>query len=298
MIFDTSSNNIILISYPSGGFGNFLYYVLSEFADQTVKLSNNQLIFSDDGSSHSIVKYTNTYFMDPVNYHPQCDIDPQDNKILILCDNGIHNDKYDKIISTFPHAKIVRVVIDPSVRPIVYQTCIVKAMHQKFMSHHHTHVKNNWSDSPEDYAQRENFTLLYHDWAYGWEPNELTINLSIERWLINPIDTIKGLINQLGMQTVNEPKLKTVLTDWFKVNEKYFSVYFHSKQILTALENKENIDISNITDLHEQGYINYCIEQRCNIEIPVYDYRNWFQSTDQIQQAINEINEKNLISNQ
>lgn len=297
MIFDTSSNNIILISYPSGGFGNFLYYILSEFADQTVKLSNNQLIFGDDGNSHSIVKYTNTYFMDPVDYSLQCDIDPQDNKILILCDNGINNDKYDKITSTFPNAKIVRIVIDPAVRPIIYQTCIVKAMRQDFVDNHSEHIKNNWSDSSEEYAQRENFTLLYHDWSYGWRPNELTVNLSVEQLLTHPTDTIKELINQLGMQLVNESKLKTVLDDWFISNEKYFNVYFHSKLILTALENKENIDISHITDLHTQGYINYCIEQQYNIEIPVYEYRHWFQSTEQIQQAINEINEKNLISN-
>jgi len=297
MIFDTSSNNIILISYPSGGFGNFLYYILSEFANRTVKLSNNQLIFSDDGNSHSVVKYTNIYFMDPVNYHPQCDIDPQDNKVLVLCDNGINNDKYDKIISTFPNAKIVRIVIDPAVRPIIYQTCIVKAMHQNFNDNHCEHIKNNWSDSSEDYAKRENFTLLYHDWSYGWGPNELTVNLSVEQLLIHPVDTIKELINQLDMQPVNESKLKTVLDDWFTANEKYFNVYFRSKLILTALENKENIDISHITDLHEQGYINYCIEQQYNIEIPVYDYRYWFQSTEQIQQAINKINEKNLISN-
>jgi hypothetical protein len=235
--------------------------------------------------------------MDPAEYYPQCDIDPQDNKVLVLCDNGINNDKYDKIKLVFPNATIIRMVIDPAVRPIIYQTCVVKAMRQDFNDNHSEHIKNNWSDSAEDYAQRENFTLLYHDWSYGWEPNELTVNLRFEQLLIQPIDTIKELINQLGMQIVNESKLKTVLDDWFIANEKYFNVYFHSKLILTALENKENIDISHITDLHEQGYINYCIEQRYNIDIPVYDYRDWFQSSEQIQQIINKINEENLISN-
>jgi hypothetical protein len=298
MRFDPHSKNIILISYPSGGFGNFLYYILSKFADQTVKLPNNQLTFSDNGNSHSVVKYTNTYYMDPIEYNPLCDVDPQDNKVLILCDNGINNDKYDKIKLTFPNAKIVRIVIDPAVRPIIYQTCVIKAMGQNFTISHSEYIKNNWSDFIEDYAQRENFTLLYHNWPFGWKPNELTVNLNFERLLIDPIDTIKELINQLGMQTVNESELKLVLDDWFTANKKYFNVYYHSKSILTALENKENIDISHITDLHEQGYINYCIEQQYNIKIPVYDYRTWFQSTGQIQRAINEINEKNLISNQ
>ena len=110
---------------------------------------------------------------------------------------------------------------------------------------------------------------------------------------------LHGAVTKVGgiLTTAERYKLKTVLDDWFTANEKYFNVYFRSKLILTALENKENIDISHITDLHEQGYINYCIEQQYNIEIPVYDYRYWFQSTEQIQQAINKINEKNLISN-
>jgi hypothetical protein len=88
-----------------------------------------------------------------------------------------------------------------------------------------------------------------------------------------------------------------VIDDWYIANAKYFNVYSYTNLILTALENKENIDISHIVDLHEQGYINYCIEKQYNIEIPVYDYRNWFRSTEQIQQAIIEINEKDLISN-
>lgn len=297
MRFSTDSKDIICISYPSGGFGNFLYYVLSEFADQTVKLSNNELTFSQDGNSHSIVMYTNTYFMDPDEFRLHCDIDPKNNKVVVLCDNGINNDSYDKINLTFPNAKIVRIVIDPAVRPIIYQTCIIKAVCQDLNTNHSEHVRNNWSDAAEDYAQREDFTLMYHNWSYGWEPTDSTINLSFKQLLIQPFDTIKELINQLGMQLVDEDRLKLVLADWFTANSKYFSVYFHANLILTALENKENIDISHIVDLHEQGYINYCIEKRYNIEIPVYDYRTWFQSTEQIQQAIIKINEKNLISN-
>jgi|688.fasta_scaffold10387_3 hypothetical protein len=297
MIFDTASKDIICISYPSGGFGNFLYYILSEFASQTVKLSDNKLTFSKDGNSHSIVMYTNTYFMDPDEFQLHCDIDPMNNKVVVLCDNGINNDSYDKINVTFPNARIVRIVIDPAVRPIIYQTCIIKAVGQDFNTNHSQHVKNNWSDAAEDYAIRENFTLLYHNWSYGWEPSELAINLSFEQLLIQPIDTIKELINQLDMQLVNEARLKLVIDDWYIANAKYFNVYSYTNLILTALENKENIDISHIVDLHEQGYINYCIEKQYNIEIPVYDYRNWFQSTEQIQQAIIEINEKDLISN-
>ena len=296
MIFDLASENVILISYPSGGFGNFLYYILSEFADQTIKISSNKLSFNELGDSHNAIKYTNTYFMDPIAYQPTIDLDPKNNKILVLCDNGINNDQYNKLKPTFPNAKIIRTVIDLAVRPIVYQTCIIKAMRQNFNTEHATHIKNNWVDAIEDYAQRENFTLLYHNWSFGWGHDESVINVSLEKLILNPFNTIKDLISKLDMQLINENQLKTVLAEWYTANKKYFDVYFHSKLILTALKNKENIDISYITDLHEQGYINYCVEKEYNIIIPVYDYRDWFQSTKQLQEAINNINEENLIS--
>ena len=39
-------------------------------------------------------------------------------------------------------------------------------------------------------------------------------------------------------------------------------------------------------DLHDQGYINYCIECKYDVIIPVYDYRNWFQTSIDIQEMI------------
>ena len=40
MILNNLSKDIILISYPSGGFGNFLYYVL---ASDTIKTDNGKI---------------------------------------------------------------------------------------------------------------------------------------------------------------------------------------------------------------------------------------------------------------
>lgn len=288
MIFDTTSNNIILITYPSGGFGNFLYYVLTEFSKETVKLPDNKFILRDSGDSHSVIKYTNIYFKDN-NYNPTISVNPYNDKILILCDNGINNDNYDKLHLTFPNAKTIRLIIDFSIRPVIYKTCTIKAMETTLFNETQPHVAGNWVDYNEDYSQRENFTLLYHNWPFKWEPLNNTINVSIEALINNPISTIKSLISELQLSTVNIDKLDYVVDKWINLNNQYFSIYNDTKLILSALKNKSNINISHITDLHDQGYINYCIERDYNITIPVYDYRNWFTNTNQILYAINKI---------
>ena len=290
MIFDTTSDSIILISYPSGGFGNFIYYVLTEFADNTVKVNTSAFNFSSLGDSHSVPKYTNDYYHEPDNYDPTIDINPQDKKILVLCDNGINNDSYTKIIKTFPNAVIIRLVIDNAVRPVIYQTCIYKALRKDSMlDETKDHINSNWSDANEAYAHRENFTLMYHSWSYGWNINSNVINISIESLVINPIKAISQLINDLGMNVINLKQLTLVTNDWLSANKKYFDVYYNAKNIMQAILENKDIDISNITNLHEQGYINYCIEEHFNVIIPVYDYKDWFKSTNEITNMIEKL---------
>ena len=50
-----------------------------------------------------------------------------------------------------------------------------------------------------------------------------------------------------------------------------------------------NIDLTEFTSLHDQGYINYRIEKKFNIVIPVYDYRNWFNSTNDIAEMVHKL---------
>ena len=296
MIFDTSSNNIILISYPAGGFGNFIYYILTKFADQTVKISNIGFNLSVDGDCHNATKYTELYGQDPAEYIPNISVDPKDKKILVLCDNGILHDNYSKIKTVFPNATIIRNVIDPAVRPVIYQTCIAKAMKKDINMINQRIVDANWSDSISDYAQRENFTLFYHQWSFGWQESADTINLSLEDLIIDPIETIIKLINRLGMQLVDEDLLRPVINNWLTANAKYFSVYWSTKTVMQALESKKHIDISNIVDLHEQGYINYCIEAKYHVTIPVYDYKDWFKSTNEIIAMIEKLHVQDKIS--
>jgi hypothetical protein len=290
-LFDTESKDIILISYPSGGFGNFLYHVLTEHADNTVKVANNQLEISNNGNSHSTKKYTNVYYHDPVDYLPSIDnVDIKDKKILVLCDNGILDDSYVKLNKVFPNATIVRTTITSLIRPIIYQTCVTKAMNTNVLAETKAHVDNNWIDAHKEYAIRENFTLLYHNWPFkGWNDHNQCVNVNLELLINDTYNTIKNLIYTLDMQIINDSKLKQVIDEWQQKNSKYFKIYYECKKIKNALETNADLSIEHITSLHDQGYINYWLEKTYNITIPVYDYKNWFKNTNEIHQVINEI---------
>lgn len=298
-LFDTASENIILISYPSGGFGNFIYHVLTNYADRTVKIKKNNFTFSSTGDSHNTKKYTNVYYHDQLNYQPLIDddVDIQNKKILVLCDNGISNDSYTCVNKVFPNAKIVRTTITHLTRPVIYQTCVIKAMRSNEIEENQAHVANYWQDYNETYALRENFTLLYHNWPFSnkWLADSQCVNLNLESLITDTYNTLVQLIQNLQMQVINESGLQEVIMRWQHVNKEYFQVYYNCKKIAHALDNYINIDLTDITNLHDQGYINYWIEQKHNITIPVYDYKNWFSNTCELRKVINRLNEtKNI----
>jgi hypothetical protein len=282
---------MILISYPSGGFGNFLYHCLTEFSSNTYKPGNDSFSFDLMGRSHDTKKYIPTYFLDPDNY--QFTLPETNLECLVLCDNGITNDSYDKINKTFPEASIVRVVIDDAVRPVIYKTCVFKAKNSDTITETKDQVVANWSDAEEDYAVRENFTLLYHNWPFKWQADKQCINVSLEELITDPVKTIESLISTLHGKIVDKDRLLNNCKEWQCVNEKYFKIYWDWTRIAESLGSNFDIDISDITELHDQGYINYCIEKNYNRIIPVYDYRNWFKNTKDIREFLNETNNTN-----
>jgi len=292
--FDTNSKDIILISYPSGGFGNFLYHILTEFADQTVKVSNNNFSFSKSGNSHDTIKYTNTYFHDPDNYEPLIDnkVDTVNKKILVLCDNGIDNDSYHKIKKKFSSATIVRIVIDSFTMPVIYGTMVKKAMQTDLLSATQEHVNANWIDYNEAYAVRENFTLLYHNWPFKWHALDDCINVSLEHLITDPINALVKLIHDLNMQVLEVNKLEITVTAWCEKNSEYFRIYHEKQKIEHSLNHNLNYYLDHIVDLHNQGYLNYWLEKKYNLTIPVYDYKDWFKDTHQILQMVKNINER------
>jgi len=270
-------SKVTLISYPSGGFGHFIFHVLTEFAEETYKPSDNKLAFSSTGNSHGTKTYSGIYRDEQYNLT----IPNTDKTVLVLCDNGINNDGYAEINAKFADACIVRVTIDTAVRPIIYQTCVVKAMQTTVDSQF---TMANWSDADEDYAKRENYTLFYHNWPFGWQadnsPNIL--NFSLEGLVRDPFTALIVLIQQLGMTICHRQQLYDLCVEWQQANAVYFAVYHDWNKIEQALDSNQDLAVDHIIDLHEQGYINYCLEQKFNCTIPVYDYRDWFKTTKEM----------------
>ncbi len=58
---------------------------------------------------------------------------------------------------------------------------------------------------------------------------------------------------------------------------------------MQTLDTNTNIDVSDVTELYQQGYINYCIEAKYHVTIPVYDYKDWFKSTSEISDLIEKL---------
>lgn len=278
--------NLLLISYPSGGFGNFIFHVLTEFSDNTYKPNNDKFKLSSIGDSHNTNKYTTTWYHDPDHY--KLNYIDTDKKILILCDNGINNDTYTKIYSCFNDIQIIRNYISKPIRPVIYKTCVYKAQRSTELIENYNHISANWIDKDEYYAQRENFTLLYHNWPFKWDEvhENSIINLNLESLIINPYHTIEDCIKKIGGNVINEHGLKILCNNWQSVNYEYFKIYYQWDLIKKCLTSDYDLDISEITNLHDQGYINYCIEEQFNVTIPVYDYKNWFTNTKQIKEML------------
>ena len=286
--------NTILISYPSGGFGHFIYHALSCHGSNTYKF-DHEFKFSSNGNSHSTKFYIKRYYKDPETFEYTV---PDAQKIsLILCDNGFLNDSLRKIKLRFPKDRIIRLFIDPVVRPAVYTTCVIKAMKSELLLENTNQIEQHWTDAETDYAKRENFTLFYHNWKFGWGPVDGEINVSIKELYLDPVNTISNLIKSIDCEVIDLDGLIALCNEWKHINRQYFEVYDLYTELETALENNTHMDISHVTDLHSQGYINYRLEKKFNITIPVFNYRDWFKNSDQIKDMVRKLHEEKYTSN-
>lgn len=127
MIFDRDSSNAIVIMYPTGGYGNFLYYLLSEFFDNTVKVDQSSFEFNQAGNSHAVKKYTQIFSLGRAYYsktlrdfsydYQLYDLSAQEQinagkKFVVLGDVGNLGDNVIFVRKYFPKATIVRVYAD------------------------------------------------------------------------------------------------------------------------------------------------------------------------------------------
>ena len=124
MIADFNSSNAVLIHYRGGAYGNFLFHIVGNYISNTVKIDNNNFLFSTTGNAHSTVKYISVYHLAgaidkkiksyndykyvPTVTNEQAWQQIQDGKkFLVLCDTSII-DNHRHLLSMWPRGVMIR----------------------------------------------------------------------------------------------------------------------------------------------------------------------------------------------
>ena len=141
--FDPESNNCVVVMYPTGGYGNFLHYLLSEHLESTVKPRPTKWEFSNNGNSHNYPKYVEkfrlgshvrncttknfnyTYNILDATVETQIQ---QGKKFLVLADVGNTGDNIRFLKRYFPNSTIVRVFAENFMEKLIlWANCMTKA---------------------------------------------------------------------------------------------------------------------------------------------------------------------------
>lgn len=212
-LFDPTGDNIIVVSYPPGGFGNFLYLVLTVFARETVSIDGNKdFKFSEDGNSHAVVKYSQP-FKPGVEYVPTIlnGVNFESKKIVVKADLGLSNPGLLEVKQTFPNATIVRVAIDEDSK--------YPALHAFELK-----VKNRPvpANAYEYFDTQGNLNTIAR-----WEAitGEKTVNIPLTQLALNPVGAIKTLLADLGLTMISEDKLEGLCGSWQNANREIISTF-------------------------------------------------------------------------
>lgn len=237
--------------------------------------------FDNNGTSHRYPLHfrTWTYFSSNFELFENFNFE---NKIPVcLVDSGICNDSPDLIFKNFKDAKVIRMCIDKHAKSIVSQTCREKAekISYKFYSN-------------LEWEKREQFSLWYHYmdqttdfYINNFKPDSRCINVNISDLFLNFENIISKLENLFGKRKSNS--IKKLHKEFLLKNEKYFLAEKTWLDIEHALDNNIDFELKENYTLHDQGYINYCLEKKFKLkEIPPYDYREWFKNTQEIRNCL------------
>lgn len=261
---------IYCVWYPSGGFGHFINAVLTLHGDNFVRPMTKSLKFSANGNSHNLDLVVPKYnkdgwpgdfeFLDSKNYS-------------VLIDNGINNES-DKFRSTFPGATVIKICYSDHSWPVIARTFIEKAMKSSLEEQLTT---DQWG-LDEPWSRREKYFLFLRDHSLrsAWRSqnnkaiflDELYDDYDLFFYKLNSIVSIEPCIN--------------LWREWRDANAKYFNPINTARIVTNMVIAKKSLDLTHITDIWTQAVIYYYIWLKFNIEVPHYDFSNFFTNTDQL----------------
>lgn len=285
-------NNLCFIHYPSGGYGFYLTRLINRYVSGIVKVDDD-FSFDDLGTSHSLplvygdlhfnkIKNFNILAAD-VKYH--CSIQQGDIS-LVPCCPGINSDLIPTTLNQYPNSLFLRLWYDDQTWPLVFYNAIHKAMQGNIDKD--VEFNANLFDSCDDWAYRENFSLLCknHNLRNEWKvvDHPRVHNINILSLLSNPIDCIKDIANFLNLST-----------DLFDIDQKHRLFLNSNLGTVTHLKILDLVDnltidrqLSWIKELFWQGVFNFYVEKKYQITIPANCYSNWFTSTKNVVKMLKE----------
>jgi hypothetical protein len=260
--------------YPNGGFGHFVSAVLSLHGDNFVR-PDNQLNFGINGHAHSLSLSAPKYLHDQ-NY-PEFAFDSEKN-YSVLIDNGINN-QGKKFLTVFDPCTVIKLCYNDISWPVVAKTSIVKAANLSLDQA--LPLDSGWHTS-EDWAIREKYTLYLRDHTLRscWSADSSCHNLDILTLL--SYDLLSNFLNSVA--SVSD--FSDLHRRWLDVNSQYFYPVQQAINIVDAVQRREQMVIDHIKDIWDQAVINYILELKLGITIPVNDYPNWFRNTGELLQLL------------
>ena len=259
---------IYCVWYPSGGFGHFVNAILS-LHGKKFKRPKKTMIFGDNGNSHDLDLIAPKYWNDQSVY---CYEFLDDLNYSVLIDNGNKNESKE-FQQFFPSATMIKMCYDDWSWPIVARTLIEKVL---LTSIEKILTTDEWcTDAP--WARREKYFLFLRDneLRYQYRASE-SHNINVKE-----LSNYQTLFEKLNSIVSVEP-FEQLWNDWQVVNSKFFYPIQTAEDVINAVENKVNIDISHIQDLWTQAVVYYYIWLQYNIEVPHNDFENFFKDTQQI----------------
>jgi len=285
-------DKLYTIQYPSGSFGHFTNLILSTYGENFTK-QKVELKFKNkmnSGSSHFISSQIQKYY-DVDRYKEYAATALTDDYIAltkngnyttVIIDSGIADDS-DTFKQFFPNANCIKICYTDYSWPFSAKSFYTRCMSEVLLEE--TKIddfinpdKDKWI-SAEPWEKREKYFLFLrdHEFRQMWNLSSSPLTVDVNAYL-----SYETLYNSLS-NIVKLSNFHELYDKFYKNNSIHIDWYLRCREILSAIQNNQCIDLTDISDdLFSQATINYYIQILYNFEIPAWDYRDWFSSTDQI----------------
>jgi hypothetical protein len=280
-----SSKNLLLIDYPSGGYGYYLARLINSFVTNVVPTAD-LFEFDQLGTSHLLplvagdIHHEQNRNLYSVNECYQRDIDQQKYILIPYCP-GIQNDTTTNLEINFPNAKIVRLCYHDNTWPLIFQNCIVKAAAGTLETD--VEFDSKKFGSGDNWARRENFSLLFenHHYRNMWKEYDHArfLNIDIFELLTNPHCCLLKVANFINGSIYHSDRLLDKHQQFLDANPNTIT-HLEILQIINSLTIEQ--DLMHVEHLYHQAVMNFYIQTKFNFVIPSNDYANWFTNTKEI----------------